>query len=270
MRSIRHSELAGFLMSRRTRLLPESCGLPQLPRRRRTPGLRREEVSALAGISTAYYTWIEQGRRFDVSIEVLDAIAGALQLNAVEAAHLFTLAGKATPRPPLAIDGAATWHGAILPFVRIFEAGPAFVLTPSLDVSEANDLARESLVLEAGRNYADAFFGGEGEVSYRNAETLAGALVSLLRRSHATDVDNANINGIVARLRDRSSAFKALWDGHVVDKAPQFEVEVERPAGVSTSFHGVIVSDPIAARGFAVFMNRQSERPLNRKAADLS
>jgi transcriptional regulator with XRE-family HTH domain len=261
-RSSRHSELAGFLMSRRTRLLPESCGLPQLPRRRRTPGLRREEVSALAGISTAYYTWIEQGRRFDVSIEVLDAIAGALQLNAVEASHLFTLAGKATPPPPLPVDGVATWHGAIFPFVRIFEQGPAFVLTSCLDVSEANGLARESLALEAGRNYAEAFFGSEGDVTYRNAETLAGALVSLLRRSHATDVDNAHINGIVARLRERSPAFKLLWDGHVVDRAPQFEVEIERPPGGHASFYGVIVSDPIAARGFAVFMNRLPEQPL--------
>lgn len=99
-RSSRHTELAAFLTSRRTRLRPESCGLPHFRRRRRTPGLRREEVSALAGISTAYYTWIEQGRMFDVSIEVLKAIAGALQLNEIEAAHLFTLAGKAAPRGP--------------------------------------------------------------------------------------------------------------------------------------------------------------------------
>src|SRR5271165_121992 len=109
VRSQRHAELAGFLTSRRTRLLPESCGLPHSLRRRRAPGLRREEVSTLAGISTAYYTWIEQGRTFDVSIEVLDAIAAALQLNEIEAAHLFTLAGKAAARRSPGGDCTVVW-----------------------------------------------------------------------------------------------------------------------------------------------------------------
>jgi transcriptional regulator with XRE-family HTH domain len=267
-RSSRHSELAGFLMSRRTRLPPESCGLPLLPRRRRTPGLRREEVSALAGISTAYYTWLEQGRTFDVSIEVLEAIAGALRLNEVEAWHLFTLAGKTTSRPPSPIDGTASWHGAIFPFVRLFEQGPAFALTPSFDVSEANNLARATLGLEAGTNFAEVFFCNEGAVTYRNADTLAGALVSVLRRSHATDIDNDRVNEIIARLRRRSVAFKALWDGHVVDKASQFEVEIGRASGGKSNFHGVIVSDPIAARGLALFMSRQLEQALKGEAID--
>jgi transcriptional regulator with XRE-family HTH domain len=260
MRSSRHTELAGFLMSRRTRLLPESCGLPRFQRRRRTPGLRREEVSALAGISTAYYTWIEQGRMFDVSIEVLDAIAGALQLNEIEAAHLFTLAGKTTPRPPLAVTGGvATWQGAIVQLVRLFDHGPAFVLTPCLDISEANHVARATLGVGAGANFAETFFCGDAAVRYHRADALSGALVSLLRRNHAQDTENGHFNGIVETLRRRSDAFKTLWDGHVVDKAPLFDVEIERANAVKASFHGVIVSDPIAARQFALFMSRSAE-----------
>jgi len=259
MRSSRHTELAGFLMSRRTRLLPESCGLPQFHRRRRTPGLRREEVSALAGISTAYYTWIEQGRTFDVSIEVLEAIAGALRLNEIEAAHLFTLAGKTTPRPPLAATGgAATWQGAIFQLVRLFDHGPALVLTPCLDISDANQVARETLGIDAGANFAEAFFCSTAAVRYRRADALAGALVSLLRRNHAQDIENGHFNSVVDALRRRSNAFKTLWDGHVVDKAPLFDVEIERENVVNAPFHGVLVSDPIAARQFALFMSQSN------------
>jgi transcriptional regulator with XRE-family HTH domain len=240
-------------MSRRARLLPEACGLPHFRRRRRTPGLRREEVSALAGISTAYYTWIEQGRTFDVSSEVLEGIAGALQLSEVEAAHIFTLAGKA-PRPPLAVDGVVAWRGAMFEFVRRFEDGPALVLTPWLDVYEANRVARETLGIAAGDNFAETIFCGDGGVIYQSADTLAGALVALLRRNYAQDMENERFNDIIDLLRERSEAFKALWDGHVVDNVPLFEVEIERSGAGKARFRGVIVSDPIAARQFALLM----------------
>jgi transcriptional regulator with XRE-family HTH domain len=257
-RSSRHAELAEFLVSRRTRLLPESCGLPQFRRRRRTPGLRREEVSALAGISTAYYTWIEQGRTFDVSVEVLVAIAGALQLNDIEVAHLFTLAGKLIPRPPLTQHGAAAWRGAIFEFVRLFRDGPALVLSPWLDVNEANRAAQETLGVEAGANIAEAFFCSDGSVTYSDADALAGALVALLRRNYAQDVENAQFSEIIDGLRERSEAFKALWDGHAVDNPPLFEVEIGRTGQLKARFHGVVVSDPIASRQFALLMNRAS------------
>jgi transcriptional regulator with XRE-family HTH domain len=247
-------------MSRRTRLLPESCGLPHFRRRRRTPGLRREEVSALAGISTAYYTWLEQGRMFDVSIEVLDAIAGALQLNDIEAAHLFTLAGKATPRPPLTMDGVAGWQGAIFEFVRLFNDGPALVLSPWLEVNEANRVAHDMFGLDAGANFAEAFFCNDGPVTYRNAETLAGALVALLRRNHAQDIENTQFNNTLGGLCERSRMFKALWEGHVVDNPPLFDVEIERTGIVKARFRGVLVSDPIASRQFALLMNRIAEK----------
>ena len=98
-RTSRHAELAEFLLSRRTRLLPENFCLPAPPpaaAARLDSGAKRS--APWAGISTAYYTWIEQGRIFDVSIDVLDAIAVALRLSEIEAAHVFTLAGKAMQR----------------------------------------------------------------------------------------------------------------------------------------------------------------------------
>src|ERR671938_794127 len=90
------AELCEFLKSRRARILPASVGLPTR-RRRRTPGLRREEVADLAGVGLTWYTWLEQGRDIRVSDDVLASIARALQLEPAERAHLFRLAGHAPP-----------------------------------------------------------------------------------------------------------------------------------------------------------------------------
>src|SRR5690242_21961922 len=92
----RRQELAEFLRQRRAGTSPESAGL-EANGRRRTPGLRREEVSQLAGVGLSWYTWLEQGREITPSASVLDALARVLGLGAAERAHLFDLAGVATP-----------------------------------------------------------------------------------------------------------------------------------------------------------------------------
>ena len=89
-------ELAEFLRTRRAALRPEAVGLPSAGRRR-TPGLRREEVALLAGVSVSWYTWLEQGRPIRASRDVLVAIARTLQLNPTEHAHLLALADRAEP-----------------------------------------------------------------------------------------------------------------------------------------------------------------------------
>src|SRR6202012_4850800 len=90
--SARRTELAAFLRARRERINPEDVGLPP-GTRRRTAGLRREELAQLAGVGVTWYTWLEQGRPINASVQVLDAIATTLRLDAVERAHLFRLAG---------------------------------------------------------------------------------------------------------------------------------------------------------------------------------
>ena len=92
--TLRRQELAGFLRSRRERIAPEQVGLPE-GGRRRTPGLRREEVAQLAGVGITWYTWLEQGRDINVSEQVLEAISRVLMLDGHERSHLFTLAGAA-------------------------------------------------------------------------------------------------------------------------------------------------------------------------------
>ncbi|MER6331886.1 helix-turn-helix transcriptional regulator [Streptomyces sp. NPDC014983] len=95
---IRRHELAAFLRSRRERIRPEEVGLPRGPRRR-TPGLRREEVAHLSAVGVTWYTWLEQARAIHVSVQVLDALARTLRLDASERAHLFQLAGANDPTP---------------------------------------------------------------------------------------------------------------------------------------------------------------------------
>lgn len=96
LKSNRHHELAEFLRSRRARLSPEQMGLPE-GNRRRTPGLRRGEVAMLAGVSLEWYTWLEQGRNINVSVQVLESLTRVLQLNANERTHLFLLALRQPP-----------------------------------------------------------------------------------------------------------------------------------------------------------------------------
>lgn len=90
-RETRLQALSSFLKSKRAKIMPEDVGFP-IGTRRRTPGLRREEVAQLAGVSTTWYTWLEQGRDIQVSASVLDCVAAALQLNDDEREYLYALA----------------------------------------------------------------------------------------------------------------------------------------------------------------------------------
>src|ERR1044072_4435571 len=113
--AIRRHELAAFLRHRREHIAPEQVGLPR-GRRRRTPGLRREEVAQLSAVGVTWYTWLEQARDIQVSVKVLDALARTLMMDPAERAHLFTLAGAVDPAP-------GDWGAAITPALRL-------VLTP--------------------------------------------------------------------------------------------------------------------------------------------
>lgn len=121
-------ELGAFLRSRRERLTPGEVGLPDGPGRR-TPGLRRTEVAELAGISTSWYTWLEQGR-VRTSLQVLRAVARALRLNAAETAHVMSFAEPSGPPA-----GAPTWVSRnLLSLVESMTPHPAVVLDPHWDL----------------------------------------------------------------------------------------------------------------------------------------
>src|SRR5689334_2796484 len=125
-------ELAAFLRFRRERLTPDDVGLPG-GGRRRTPGLRREEVATLAGVSTTWYTWLEQAREVTPSRQVLDALARTLQLSPAEHDYLCTLAG----RSPAPVTEAGV-HPTMRAFVESLVPNPAYIANETWDVLAYN------------------------------------------------------------------------------------------------------------------------------------
>ena len=127
----RRTELAAFLRTRRERITPEDVGLPA-GSRRRTAGLRREELAQLAGVGVTWYTWLEQGRRINASVQVLDAVAKTLRLDPTERAHLFRLADVPGAATIAACDDCPL-PGAVQPILDALPF-PASVVTERFDL----------------------------------------------------------------------------------------------------------------------------------------
>ncbi|RWH73710.1 helix-turn-helix transcriptional regulator [Mesorhizobium sp.] len=134
----RRRELGAFLRSRRERLSPDAAGIA-CGARRRTPGLRREEVAMIAGVGTTWYTWLEQGRDVRPSVEVLSALCQALRLDAAEQRHLFTLAGRQQPERRRIVQTKV--EGPLLHMLHSLVLQPAYVVGPRWDVLAWNDAA---------------------------------------------------------------------------------------------------------------------------------
>jgi transcriptional regulator with XRE-family HTH domain len=128
----RRTELAAFLRARRERISPEDVGLPP-GTRRRTAGLRREELAQLAGVGVTWYTWLEQGRPINASVQVLDAIATTLRLDTVERAHLFRLADLPGTAAAAADCGDCPLPAEVQQILGAIKL-PACVLTERFDV----------------------------------------------------------------------------------------------------------------------------------------
>ena len=129
----RRKQLGAFLRARRERVTPEQVGLPPLGRRR-TPGLRREEVAQLSGIGTTWYTWLEQGRATGVSDQVLEAVARVLRMTEAERNHLFVLADRA-PSKAAPLMALRPEHTALLEQLLPF---PAAVQTDAYEIVASN------------------------------------------------------------------------------------------------------------------------------------
>ena len=141
------SALGEFLRNRRGRLRPADVGLPAGTGRRQTPGLRREELAAVAGVSVDYYTRLEQGRDTNPGAAVLDALATTLRLDHDERAHLHALARTAAAGPPPDRPPTRTARPQLVHLLDAVRPTPAYVLTPTSDVLAANP---EGLHLLAG------------------------------------------------------------------------------------------------------------------------
>jgi transcriptional regulator with XRE-family HTH domain len=214
----RRAELGEFLKARRARLRPEDVGLPPAPRRR-TPGLRREEVATLAGVGVTWYTWLEQGRPINASTQVLDAVARTLRLDPVEREHMYRLA-EATPLRSWA--GTSVVPDSVRDVLHGLDPLPAALINSRFDVIESNDAHRDLFrdwhsmpcvhknllwccVTEPGAaarfiNYAD-------EVPY---------LVARLRAAYGAHIGDPEWEEDIRRLADLSPEFVELWARHEV------------------------------------------------------
>ena len=214
-------ELSDFLRKRREALQPEDIGLPR-GRRRRTPGLRREEVASLAVMSTDYYSRLEGGRGPQPSMEMLAAIARALRLTLDERDHLYVLAGHGVP--PRTTGGDHVNPGLMRIMDRLVDTpaqvmnrlGETLLQTP-MDIAFEGELTNfEGLE----RSSAYRWFLRKGERNlYADDEMRANhsrVLVSGLRSLYATDGEQSRAGSIVRALLDGSDEFRRLWDAHEV------------------------------------------------------
>ncbi|MFC8951821.1 helix-turn-helix domain-containing protein [Streptomyces sp. NPDC057101] len=216
-------ELSEFLRSRRARLKPQDVGLPEYGRHRRVPGLRREELAQLAGVSVAYYTRLEQGHGRNVSMEVLDAIARALRLSDTERAHLTHLAKPTVKkRQRAAIARPQRVRASLTQLLDSMDGVPAFVLGRRLDILAWNRMARALLGDFAAWEPAErnmprmVFLDPNARDLYVDWEHKAVEVVSVLRLYAGCYPDDPQLLALVGELSVRSEEFRSLWAAHTV------------------------------------------------------
>ncbi|MFE5300493.1 helix-turn-helix transcriptional regulator [Streptomyces sp. NPDC056632] len=217
------AELSEFLRTRRARLKPQDVGLPEFGRHRRVPGLRRDELAQLAGVSVAYYTRLEQGNGKNVSTEVLDSIARALRLSDTERAHLTHLAKPTVKkRQRAAISRPQKVRPALAHLLDSMEGVPAFVLGRRGDILAWNRMARALLGDFAAwepreRNMARmVFLDPNARDLYVDWECKAIEVVSVLRLYAGMYPDDQELLSLVGELSVRSEEFRSLWAAHTV------------------------------------------------------
>ncbi|MGC4936681.1 helix-turn-helix transcriptional regulator [Kribbella sp. DT2] len=223
--SNRRAELGEFLKARRAQVAPGAVGLPA-GGRRRTPGLRREELAQLAGVGVTWYTWLEQGRPINVSGQVLDAVATTLGLSEAERGHLYRLA-EATPARPLRA-GVCANELVMAEIITALDPLPALITNRRFDILRTNDafgdlfhdwhtlpcvhknllwcIVTEPLARQQLLNY-------DTEVPY---------LVGRLRSAYGEHLGDPAWETDIDRLRAMSPEFDTLWSRHeVAECAPR-------------------------------------------------
>jgi transcriptional regulator with XRE-family HTH domain len=217
----RAEDIAEFLTSRRARVKPEQVGLPTYGPRR-VEGLRREEVASLAGVSVEYYRRLERGNVNGVSDSVLEALAGALQLDDAERAHLHDLARAANPVAP---QRHRSTRQRVRPAVqRIVDAmtTPAIVRNSRVDYLSANALGRAlyAPVFESREQPANSarftFLDPAAHDFYADWERTAKDLVAHLRSEAGRNPYDRDLSDLVGELSTRSPEFRAWWAAHNV------------------------------------------------------
>ena len=217
------SEIREFLTSRRGRITPDQVGLPTYGPRR-VPGLRREEVAVLAGVSVPYYTRLERGDMNGASESVLEALAGALQLDEAERAHLFDLARAAHPTPvrPRRRQAKQRIRPEVQWTLDAITGAAAFVSNNRLDVLAANQLglALYSELYDGPVRPVNTarfvFLDPRAETTFGDWDRVASESVAILRSAAGRDPYNRELSDLVGELATQSEAFRTRWATHNV------------------------------------------------------
>lgn len=205
-----------FLKSRRARLTPEMAGVQTYGGIRRVPGLRREELAMISGMSVDYYNRLERGSLSGVSDSILESLARSLELDDAERAYLFDLAKAANASPPRHRRRATQ---QVRPSVQHLLDGmtgvPAFVQNGRLDVIAMNDLARALYHAEGDEepvNFARFVFLDDSSVTQLTAwDAMARDTVAILRQEAARDPHNRDLSDLIGELATKSEKFRAMW-----------------------------------------------------------
>ncbi|MFC9243980.1 helix-turn-helix domain-containing protein [Streptomyces sp. NPDC057136] len=246
--ALARAELSEFLRTRRARLKPEDVGLPDFGRHRRVPGLRREELAQLAGVSVAYYTRLEQGNGRNVSAEVLDAIARALRLTDAEQAHLTHLAKpKQHRKKPSARQQRV--RGTLCRLLDTMEGVPAYIVGRRSEILAWNRMAAAvfgdwSELPPQERNWARmVFLKPEYRELFVEWDQKATDIVSYLRMDAGCHPDDPRLSALVGELSVKSQEFRRLWATHDVK---------EKSHGVKRLHHPLVGELSLSFETFAL------------------
>lgn len=235
-----HSTLGEFLRARRAQLSPDDVGLPRYGDRRRVPGLRREELAMLAGVSAGYYTRLEQGQSLNASPEVLDAIATAMQLTTAERQHLHLLSTTAGHRVRRRAPAAEQASADLRTLLSTMTGVPALIVGRRNDVLAWN---RAGHALFAGHLPYTApdepdtrpnmsrlvFLDAHTRGLFRNWEVKARSVVGNLRVMTARNPDDAGLAELVGELAIESPEFAAMWAEHLVQHCGRDVYDLAHP-----------------------------------------
>ncbi|MFG2137433.1 helix-turn-helix transcriptional regulator [Streptomyces sp. NPDC048650] len=249
--SRRRQDLRDFLVSRRARVTPLEAGLPD-GGRRRTPGLRREEVAVLAGVGASWYQWLEQGRDITVSPQVLDSVARVLRLSGAERRHLYALAGLNPPVRQGAEDlqlGVTDVCAGLQRLIDAWMPFPAHIMDPYWNAVAHNEAG--ALVLGHGRagvshNCLVAFF---TDPVYRvrslSWERNARSLVAQYRAACSARPGDEGFDEVVREAAAASEEFAALWALGDVQDGGQLQKEMEHPLAGTLAFETTQLQVPV-------------------------
>jgi transcriptional regulator with XRE-family HTH domain len=227
----RRAELAAFLRARRAELHPEDLGLYAVRGRRNTPGLRREEVAQLSGVSVTWYTWLEQARPVDPSPQVVEALARAFRLDAESHRHLRRLAGLAVPEPDQMPDDVGPELNTLLSTI---EPAPACLLGPRFDFlawNEPFDRLWKPLSLPADRRNLMWLYFAKGTTARRIVrwEERGRHLLGQFRAAAAQHAGDQRFADLIEALQEESERFCEWWSRYNVEQALTAKITVRHP-----------------------------------------